>query len=371
MTPLECYLHDIEVQGYFRDSAQEQAIRSLDELYHQLIKQYGSASKRSALDKWVQRVVKRRSTPLKGYYFWGGVGRGKTYIMDTFYEAVPFKRKMRTHFHRFMKRIHEELKNRKGEKNPLKAIAKTIADEAILICFDEFFVSDIGDAMILSELLTALFDEGVCLVTTSNRIPDDLYKDGLQRIRFLPAIELLKQHTHVVNLDNGVDYRLRVLEQEEIYHYPLDDQADVALKKSFDRLCTDDAAIKENEPIVVLGRQLTAKFHCENIAWLSFDELCDGPRSTNDYIELAKQYQIIVVSQVPQLGSANDDKARRFINMIDEFYDRNVKVIMSAEVAVSELYTQGLLKFEFDRTISRLLEMQSKDYLSRELKHGD
>ena len=368
MTPLERYVNDVNQNGFTHDPVQEQAVRLLDDLYHLMVKRYGASHKRSALDKWVTRVIKRNQAPIKGIYFWGGVGRGKTYIMDLFYDSLPIKRKMRTHFHRFMKRVHEELSVRKGEKNPLTAIARTIADEAVVVCFDEFFVSDIGDAMILSELLKALFEEGVCLITTSNRVPDDLYKDGLQRVRFLPAIELLEQHTQVINLDNGIDYRLRVLEQDSVYHYPLNEQTDQALKQSFERLCHDQQSVQLDAPIMILGRSLTARFRCGNIAWLSFSELCDGPRSTHDYIELARQYQVIVVSHVPQLGYSNDDKARRFINMIDEFYDRHVKVIMSAEVAIQDLYTQGLLKFEFDRTISRLLEMQSKDYLSREYK---
>ncbi|MGB0732897.1 MAG: cell division protein ZapE, partial [Pontibacterium sp.] len=308
---------------------------------------------------------KKVKTPVKGLYFWGGVGRGKTYLMDTFYDSLPFEQKMRTHFHRFMQRVHQELKALDGTPNPLIKIAEKYAQETRIICFDEFFVTDITDAMILGGLLEELFANGVSLVATSNIVPDGLYKDGLQRARFLPAIALLNQHTEVLNVDGGVDYRLRALEQAELYHHPLDAQADESLEKSFVSLIGAGSAINTDEAIEVNGRAITARKVCEDIVWFEFSALCEGPRSQNDYIELSKLYHAVLVSNVPQLGKSNDDAARRFINMVDEFYDTGVKLIVSAEKPISEIYSEGRLEFEIARTQSRLLEMQSHEYLAR------
>lgn len=218
MTPLARYKADLARPDFFHDPAQEEAVRHLQRLYDDLV---ASDQTRPGL---LGKLLKKKPEPIKGLYFWGGVGRGKTYLVDTFFEALPFEQKMRTHFHRFMQRVHHELEKLKGEKNPLTIIARQFADEARVICFDEFFVSDITDAMILGTLMEELFSNGVTLVATSNIVPDGLYKDGLQRARFLPAIALLNSHTEVVNVDNGVDYRLRALEQAELYHWPLDDQ---------------------------------------------------------------------------------------------------------------------------------------------------
>lgn len=297
-----------------------------------------------------------------GLYFWGGVGRGKTYLVDTFYESLPFPDKMRTHFHRFMQRVHTELEHYKGEKNPLTLIASKFASEARVICFDEFFVKDITDAMILANLLEALFAKGVVLVATSNIVPDDLYKDGLQRARFLPAIDLVKRHCEVVNVDSGIDYRLRALERVRIFHHPLGEKATVQLERSF-----RDVAGSEGErdaPIEINHRVLTSRRVHEDVVWFDFRMLCDGPRSQNDYIELAREFHTVLVSDVPQMGRGSDDQARRFINMVDEFYDRGVKLLMSAEQPAERLYTEGTLTFEFERTVSRLQEMQSREYLS-------
>ncbi|MCY1503390.1 Cell division protein ZapE [compost metagenome] len=302
---------------------------------------------------------------MRGLYFWGGVGRGKTYLVDTFYDALPFKQKMRTHFHRFMKRVHEEMKTLKGEKNPLTIIGKRFADEARVICFDEFFVSDITDAMILATLLEELFKNGVSLVATSNIVPDGLYKDGLQRARFLPAIALLKEHTDIVNVDSGVDYRLRALEQAELFHHPLDAEAEASLSRSFKSLLPDCTMSQENEVLMIENREIRAVRVCEDVAWFEFRELCDGPRSQNDYIELGKIFHAVILANVEQMNVAKDDMARRFINLVDEFYDRNVKLIISAEVELKDLYSGGRLNFEFQRTLSRLLEMQSHEFLSR------
>ncbi|MAL98005.1 cell division protein ZapE [Hydrocarboniclastica marina] len=359
MTPWQRYQQDLENPDFQHDEAQEHAVKKLQALYERLVTV--EERHQSVLFRIKRRFNGGRVTPPKGLYFWGGVGRGKTYLMDTFYEALPFKRKMRVHFHRFMQRVHRELKGLADVKNPLDSIAEKFSEEAIVICFDEFFVSDIGDAMILANLLDGLFSRGVTLVCTSNIVPDGLYKDGLQRARFVPAIKLLKEHTEVVNVDAGVDYRLRSLEQAELYHWPLGEQSQQALQQSYERLAV--GAGQQGSSLDINGRQIPAVKHAEDVVWFRFRDLCDGPRSQNDYIELAREFHAIIISDVPAMGSAHDDVARRFVNMIDEFYDRCVKVIISAEEPITELYKGGKLSFEFERTESRLLEMQSHEYL--------
>jgi len=358
-TPWQRYQTDLERSDFLKDAAQADAVQRLQTLYDKLVEAESERGK--AMTKLRRKLKKGREEPVKGLYFWGGVGRGKTYLMDTFFESLPFKRKMRVHFHRFMQRVHQELKNVKGEKNPLDLVAKKFADETRVICFDEFFVSDIGDAMILATLMGGLFKRGVTLVCTSNIVPDGLYKDGLQRARFLPAIALVKKYTDVVNVDGGVDYRLRTLEQAELYHSPLDQEADASLRRSFDALAVE--AGKHSKSMEINGRKIPAQAHADDVVWFDFKDVCDGPRSQNDYIELARQFHAIIVSNVPVLGGEKDDQSRRFVNMIDEFYDRNVKVIISAAAPITDLYSGGRLSFEFERTESRLLEMQSQEYL--------
>ncbi|WP_137818143.1 MULTISPECIES: cell division protein ZapE [unclassified Pseudomonas] len=360
MTPLARYQADLKRPDFFHDAAQETAVRHLQRLYDDLI-----ASEKSKPGLFGKLLGTKSPGPVKGLYFWGGVGRGKTYLVDTFFDALPFKQKTRTHFHRFMKRVHEELTTLSGEKNPLPLIAKRFAAETRVICFDEFFVSDITDAMILATLLDELFKNGVSLVATSNIVPDGLYKDGLQRARFLPAIALLKEHTSIVNVDSGVDYRLRALEQAELYYWPLNEGAEVSLNKSFVSLVPDCEQAQLNEVLMIENREIRSRKVCEDVAWFDFRELCDGPRSQNDYIELAKIFHAVLISNVEQMGVNEDDLARRFINLVDEFYDRNVKLILSAEVELKDLYKGGRLNFEFQRTLSRLLEMQSHEFLSR------
>jgi len=297
------------------------------------------------------------------------VGRGKTYLMDMFYEALPFDNKMRMHFHRFMRRVHHELTDLQGEKDPLTIVAERIAAEAEVICFDEFFVSDITDAMLLAGLFEALFARGVCLVTTSNIEPRYLYKDGLQRQRFLPAIELLEQHTEVLNIDGGVDYRLRTLEQAELYHSPIDADTDVKLLEFFQQLAPvgggrDFICIEANVQVEVENRPILARYMADDVVWFDFYALCDGPRSQNDYIELAREFHAVLVSGVPQMDVNCEDVARRFILMVDEFYDHNIKLLLSADVPLENLYVGKRQAFEFERTRSRLQEMQSHDYLA-------
>lgn len=358
LPPLARYERDIAEHGFRSDQAQRAAVLQLQDLYERLT--------RAESDSFFGRLFGRKAVKLeKGLYFWGGVGRGKTYLMDLFYDALPFENKMRVHFHRFMRRAHQELKALDGQKNPLDKVADKLAAETRIICFDEFFVSDITDAMILGTLLQALFARGVSLVATSNIVPDGLYKDGLQRARFLPAIQLLNEHTLVLNVDGGIDYRLRALEQAELYHSPLDEAADVAMDNSFRALVPDVEEIERDVPLEIEGRVIPARFEAEDVVWFDFDALCDGPRSQNDYIEIARIYHAVLVTNVPLLGGDKDDQARRFINMVDEFYDRSVKLVISAAVPLVDLYGGGRLGFEFERTQSRLLEMQSKEYLAR------
>lgn len=364
LTPEQRYQQDVASGALFEDPAQRAAITHFQRVYEDLVAR--SAAPSGALGRLVSRW---RGTPdkapVRGLYVYGGVGRGKTYLMDVFFESLPFPEKMRTHFHRFMQRVHGELAQLKQQKNPLEVVARRIAAEARIICFDEFFVSDIGDAMILGGLLTALMEEGVSFVTTSNIEPDRLYENGLQRERFLPAIALLKQHTSIVRLDNGVDYRLRSLQQAQLYYTPLGAEADAALDASFSRLA-DHGSVESDTAIEVLGRQIPARRAAEDIIWFDCAALCGGPRSAYDYIELAKLYNAIVLSDVPLFDGSNDDQARRFVSLVDELYDRHVKLIVSAAVPLASLYQGTGLAFVFERTVSRLLEMQSQEYLARE-----
>ncbi|MCB8889720.1 cell division protein ZapE [Vreelandella malpeensis] len=372
-TPLQRYRRDIQRDDFQFDAAQQNAVEHLQRLYDELLATPSTTPKTVVAHKGLKARMaglmgkkKPQGEPalprVRGLYFWGGVGRGKTYLVDTFFEALPFPDKMRTHFHRFMQRVHNELNHYKGEKNPLELIAGKFATEARVICFDEFFVKDITDAMILANLLEALFERGVVLVATSNIVPDELYKDGLQRTRFLPAIELLNRHCDVVNVDSGVDYRLRALERAEIFHAPCDEAAERELARSFKEIAGQ--AGEAEAPLEVNHRVLKTRRLCDSVVWFDFKALCDGPRSQNDYIEIAREFHTVLVSNVPQMGAKQDDQARRFINMVDEFYDRGVKLLMSAEVAVETLYTDGKLTFEFKRTLSRLQEMQSREYLA-------
>ncbi|MFL0810174.1 MAG: AFG1 family ATPase [Agarilytica sp.] len=364
LSPLERYQRDIDENGFEYDKAQEGAIHHLQGLYEELSSPKKVPNSHKALHLVKNIFKKNTHTPIQGLYFWGGVGRGKTYLMDTFFEALPFEEKKRTHFHRFMRSVHKALKKLPDQSDPLESVAEKMAGQFKVLCFDEFFVADITDAMILAGLLDALFRRGVVLVATSNIEPEGLYKDGLQRARFLPAIDLLNRHTTIVNVDGGIDYRLRTLEQASLYHAPANTHAHAALEKFFWDLVPDHDAICEGIEIEVEGRSIPAIKEAEDVVWFDFMAVCDGPRSQVDYIELAREYHAVFVENVPMLGASNDDQARRFIYLVDEFYDRNVKLIISAEKPIHELYRKGRLSFEFDRTISRIQEMQSKDYLA-------
>lgn len=354
-TPWQQYQEDLKRDDFQHDSAQENAVKQLQRLYDDFV---STPSKPSFLMKL---MGKKPASP-QGIYFWGGVGRGKTYLVDTFYHCLPFEQKLRIHFHRFMHKVHDQMKSLQGQEDPLKIVAKNLAEEARVICFDEFFVSDITDAMILGTLLDELFKLGVVFVTTSNIVPDDLYRNGLQRARFIPAIELIKKHCDVVNVDSGVDYRLRTLEQAEIYHYPLEEVAEQNLKKYFSQLAPEEG--NAEQLIEIENRNIETNWVADGVVWFDFKAICKTARSQLDYIEISRIYHTVLLSNVEQMGKDNDDAARRFISMVDEFYERKVKLIMSAEVKLEELYSEGGLSFEFKRCVSRLQEMQSHEYLA-------
>lgn len=361
MTPLERYQRDLARPDFSEDPAQLLAVQRLDDLYHRLLaREQRRSAWRGRLGHW----FKGARQPEQGLYFWGGVGRGKTYLVDTFFECLPFDAKLRVHFHRFMQRVHQDLTALAGQKNPLEQVADRFAREASVICFDEFFVSDIGDAMLLAGLLGALFDRGVTLVATSNIPPELLYKDGLQRSRFLPAIALLGEYTDVINVDSGVDYRLRTLQQVALWHTPLGIEAETTMVESFHTLANGMEA--KAEQLDINHRPVMAKRLIEGMAWFSFDELCNKARSASDFIELARIFQTVYLEGVPVMTGEREDAARRFVNLVDEFYDRSVNLVVSAEAQPQDLYQGSRLQFEFQRTLSRLQEMQSADYLARE-----
>ncbi|GAJ69854.1 ATPase, AFG1 family [Vibrio sp. JCM 18904] len=365
MTPLQQYQKDIAEHGFQRDEAQYQAVVALDKLYHAIV-EFQSAPV-PQLSKWQKLMGGKKSTSLnhqKAFTFGGGVGRGKTYLMDAFFDALPTQRKMRVHFHRFMYRVHDELKLLGDVENPLSKVADKFKEEADVVCFDEFFVSDITDAMILATLLQEMFKRQMILVATSNIEPQNLYRNGLQRARFLPAIDMILARCEVLNVDSGVDYRLRTLEQAEIYHYPLDEQASINLNKYYQQLTGERQFVAHQ--IEVNHRQLAVIEASDGVLHASFAQLCQTARSQNDYIELSRIYHTVLLADVQQMNRKIDDAARRFIALVDEFYERNVKLIISAEVPMADLYTDGQLEFEFKRCLSRLTEMQSHEYLARE-----
>ena len=360
-TPLRRYQAALARPDFFEDPAQAATVQRLESLYQALLREQRNRERPAV--RLRARFGQFRA-PLPGLYLWGGVGRGKTWLVDMFFDCLPFDRKLRMHFHRFMRHVHVELKRLGNVVDPLKRVAEDFSERALVICFDEFYVSDITDAMLLGGLLEALFERGVTLVATSNTAPADLYAGGLQRERFLYAIELLERHTQVVNLDSGVDYRLRFLDQAEIYHSPLGERADAMLQTNFEHIAPDAGAAAG--VITIEGRDIPAVRCGDGVIWFEFDAICDGPRAAADYIEIAKLYQTVLIGGVPRLDDERNDPARRFISLVDEFYDRNVKLILAAAAPVAELYTGRRLSKEFERTASRLVEMQSREYLSRE-----
>jgi cell division protein ZapE len=356
MAVLDKIDHTLAERHYTADAAQRRAAERLQQLYDDFVA--FQAGRSNALMKWIHRAEVPR-----GVYLWGGVGRGKSFLMDAFYAVVPLERKTRIHFHEFMRSVHRELDELKGVENPLDEVARRVAKRYRLICFDEFHVADIADAMILHRLLVGLFENGTCFVMTSNFEPEGLYPGGLHRDRILPAIALLKEKMDVLNVDAGIDYRKRSLEHVQVYHRPLGEAADEALRQAFEAV----AEMEDESPVLhIEAREIRARRLAGGVVWFSFATLCGGPRSQNDYLEIASRFHTVVLSGVPQMGAAQANEARRFTWLVDVLYDHRVKLILSAAVAPEELYTVGALAHEFHRTVSRLLEMQSREYLESE-----
>ena len=352
------YAQQLSERGFGEDKAQLAALARLEGLRSRLIADRRASIGRRLLD----RLTGTGQPPERGLYLWGPVGRGKTWLMDLFFHSLPFPERRRRHFHRFMHDVHAELKTLSDRPSPLDLVAERIARETRVLCFDELFVSDIADAMILAGLFQGLFRRGVTLVTTSNCPPADLYRNGLQRQRFLPAIALIERHTEVFAVDGGSDYRLRRLSRAGTYLAPAD-CATERLRALFAEL--SEHADAADGVIQIEGRDIPVIRQSEGAVWLDFQALCTGPRSQDDYIEIARIYPAVIVSDVPRLDDRRVDATRRFIALVDELYDRGVKLVVSAAAAPHELYRGERLRFEFERTASRLTEMQSEEYLAR------
>ncbi|WP_408951696.1 cell division protein ZapE [Lysobacter sp. Hz 25] len=355
-TPSQAYAEGVARGDWSEDPAQRPALRELDRIHADV------------LDPPSQGLFDRlRGKPrdgVRGLYLWGGVGRGKTFLIDLFYEQLPIREKRRTHFHRFMREVHAQLRAHAGESDPLAKIARQWRSELRVLVLDEFFVIDIGDAMLLGRLLDRLFAEGVTLVTTSNTAPPNLYADGLQRERFKPAIELIQRHCEVLLLDSQQDYRLRALTRSPVFRAPLDAESDAWLGGRWKELTA--ACIAETGPLRIDGRDIPVRALADGHAWFDFAALCEGPRAAGDYIEIATECHTVLVGGIPVFDGRNDDPARRFINLIDEFYDRHVNLVCTAADAPTGLYRGHRLGGAFERTASRLIEMQSAEYLALE-----
>jgi cell division protein ZapE len=361
MTPLERYEADLARDGFEHDPRQATVVRELQRVYEELT---AKPPDRGGLFKHLRFSSRSRSDPVVGLYLWGGVGRGKTHLVNDFYKSLPFPEKLRVHFHLFMQDLHRELKNLPQAPDPVPLVAEGLSVQARVLCLDEFHVTDITDAMLLGRLLTALFERGVTLVTTSNIPPGELYADGLQRERFIPAIELIKEHTRVICLDGKEDYRLRYLERAEIYHFPLDSQARSSLLESFHGLRPE--GVVEGGGIEIEDRPIPSVRYADGIAWFDFKALCDEPRGTIDFIEIARCFHTVFIANIPRMGDEDNDKAVRFVRLVDILYDHNVNLVASADAAPADLYrSSSPLSFDFKRTVSRLEEMRSHEYLAR------
>ena len=355
------YEAELRTRGYQSDPAQLRAVEALERCAAEW--SHFKQRRSNAFKKLINRLPIPR-----GVYMFGGVGRGKSFLMDCFYNAVPLRRKTRLHFHEFMREVHRELAELQGTVNPLDELGKRMARRYRLVCFDEFHVADVTDAMILHRVLDAMQKYGIGMVTTSNFHPDGLYPDGLHRDRILPAIELLKHTMDVVNVDNGTDYRRRTLEQVRLYHTPLGPEAEAEMESTFERL----AEAHDEDPVLhIEAREIRAIRRAGGVVWFDFRTLCGGPRSQNDYLEIATQFHTVLLSNVPHMPVNMASQARRFTWLVDVLYDRRVKFILSAAVAAEALYTEGPLSHEFPRTVSRLNEMQSQEYLALERRDVD
>lgn len=365
MTPTMRYQQALADGNYQPDDVQKLAVERLDKIYQQLTQVVLAVPDRKNNGFFSRLLGKNAANksiePVQGLYMWGGVGRGKTWLMDMFYESLPGDRKLRLHFHRFMKKVQEDLMALQGQENPLDIIADEFKKQTDVLCFDEFFVSDITDAMILGTLLEGLFARGITLVATSNIIPDNLYRNGLQRARFLPAIEQIKKYCDVMNVDAGIDYRLRTLTQAHLFLSPINAQNRQHLDEIFVKLAGKEG--KLNPVLEVNHRKMQVLRSAEGVLAVEFKVLCEEPRSQNDYIYLSNCYHTVLLYDVPSMGSRDENPARRFLALVDEFYERKVKLVINAEVPMESLYQGQLLAFEYQRCLSRLQEMQSEEYL--------
>ena len=357
MTPRERYQQALERGELEPDPAQAEAVEAFQALYDRLL---ADREQRNGLRGRIGRAFGRTRAPVTGLYCWGGVGTGKTHLFDLFYDALPFDDKLRLHFHRFMFLVHEQLRELGEIESPLERVADHFAARATVLCLDEMHVNDITDAMLMGGLLRALFARGVTLVTTSNVEPGDLYRDGLQREQFVPAIQLMQQHTRVLRIDNGTDWRLRNLGHAKHWVVPHDQEADMHLVGVFEHSVAVNR--RKRDWVVVNGRRVNVVYWADGVAWFDFVSLCRGPRSSKDYLEIARFFHTVLLRRVPVLGSHDDDAARRFVNLIDTLYDRHVRLFASAEAEPEALYTGDRLAFEFQRTASRLREMQTDTY---------
>ncbi|CNL04418.1 cell division protein ZapE [Yersinia aleksiciae] len=366
-TPTTLYQQALNAGDYQSDDVQRRAVAQLDQIYHALTQRQSEppagAGLRGRLNRLIGRTAPKTAIrPVQGLYMWGGVGRGKTWLMDMFFHSLPGDRKLRLHFHRFMLRVHQELAELQGHENPLEIIADNFKVQTDVLCFDEFFVTDITDAMLLATLLDALFARGITLVATSNIPPDNLYQNGLQRARFLPAITLIKQYCEVMNVDAGIDYRLRTLTQANLYLTPLNPQTEQAMDEIFVKLAGKEG---EHAPVLEVNhRPLPAICAAQGVLAVDFYTLCEEARSQLDYIALSKLYHTVLLHNVHCMETRDENTARRFLALVDEFYERRVKLIIAAEASMFEIYRGERLKFEYQRCLSRLQEMQSEEYLS-------
>ena len=359
MNVSELYRELLQQRGFVADPAQQQAVARLQRSYEEW--ETYKAQRKNIL----RRLLRSPVVP-RGVYMWGGVGRGKSFLMDSFYAVVPVKRKTRVHFHEFMRDVHRQLDELKKVADPLDTVAANVAKKYRLICFDEFHVTDIADAMILYNLFRALFGHGVSFIVTSNFEPETLYPDGLHRDRILPAIALLKEKLDILQVDGGIDYRKRALAQVTAYHTPFGDEANLALRAAFERI----AETADESPLIrVEGRDIHALRRAGGVIWFDFATLCGGPRSQNDYLEIASRFHTVILSDVPAMSPGMGSETRRFIWLIDVLYDHKIKLLMSAAVPIEQLYVQGTQAVEFQRTVSRLIEMQSAEYMEAERRH--
>ncbi|WP_400257911.1 cell division protein ZapE [Serratia nevei] len=366
LSPLSRYQQALDAGEYQADEVQRRAVTQLDRIYQALLQKPAASAPAGGLRGKLSRLLGKGGDtapqrPVQGLYMWGGVGRGKTWLMDMFFHSLPGDRKMRLHFHRFMLRVHEELTELQGRENPLEIVADGFKAETDVLCFDEFFVSDITDAMLLATLLQALFARGITLVATSNIPPDDLYRNGLQRARFLPAIDLINEYCDVMNVDAGIDYRLRTLTQAHLYLTPLSDQTRETLDRMFVKLV---GKAGEDAPVLQINhRPLQAIRSVDGVLAVDFHTLCEEARSQLDYIALSRLYHSVILYNVQVMGPLKENTARRFLALVDEFYERHIKLVIGAEASMFEIYQGVQLKFEFQRCLSRLQEMQSEEYL--------